>query len=1167
MNDKEQKKGKKKKKKKIELKDRNQKKKGAFLRIYGMPIFVACPRYITKFSCKSNAKMNELSVNDGFDDIEVESFDFIWEEWEEYKGDVPLWQHIFCGSIAGLMEHVFMYPLDTLKTYIQTDGRLKSNKHTFERCKVYNCSGSNNHFKELNVHNSMHMDKKNFCTSTKGCDNCIYSKMCNYNNICNVKIDEHVNRRNFGGVNMLDGPMPKMLKKKLNIFPYSSLNTWERSMTSYVINKRLKHNNFCNKRTGKNRSRNYNYTGANSRYTHIHNWGSERRRNLFCNSSQICDDIRVLRNCKNERVSLLMRRNAGKIDRIHFYGGQGEISEKVENKYRHTGRKHSIKESSTSVSKCGRFICGDNYKKKKLSHFLVNNKGSNFFCSRKVVSKIIFKKDNDVKFPRRMDYYASSIQNESVNNCKYDPKCSNKLKLLLDKVDANHVKEENFSLGKRKNGIIFRSSILRNEVRLNEKSSTQSSHIKTGNSTSIVKDLKDILIRIKNRCHLDGGVNRIVEKNNIPFNPFIQKLSNTCYLEKEKATLAHHAYRGYRDCRGYCGNRGNVTKRATLYKGESGRGHAGRRSRFVQYDINNTFKGRSPLQSYHLNMHKNEKGEQNIITCLLRNVKNFFVSNCRFAKNKPLVVGKEFWMENCPIGGFSLLRSNNNIFLNNMLYVTKNNNCRSLFDRNIHSSRCSLYKNSNNSVIPPNMGFNRNLKSFNFFKTILHSMSNNSVNMRVRHNCSLIRNNVANLYKGVNVVVLGCIPAHAMYFSTFEYSKKYFSSMSSNNSPIKILNNNKIDGINHKLNDLNYFSIAVCGFLATIAHDLIITPIDTLKQRIQLGINKNSFDSIKILRENGLRSLYLSLPITLVMNIPYQIIMICTNEKMKKLYFEYVSGLNNIGKNNFDGKYSNNKNGHVVNNETTDMRSNTVTYNTHSNNLANAHVNGKNGENNSSNNLKNCFTDVRGRTNDLIKMNIERDIYSMNNYNKSREEKLVQDGVKNGDGYNKTDLSEEKRNTDILFKKIISKLEKKSNNDYTQNYEGKMNNSLHFPKEKYNNMELRNTWSDGFNKNEFFNKPFNHITSYFVCAGIGGGIAAVVTNPLDVIKTRIQTECFNTKGFNFFRVVSNLYYKEGVRSFFKGSLARMALCIPASAISWGTYETMKRFLKINFNSV
>ncbi len=35
--------------------------------------------------------------------------------WEEWKADIPFWHHAVAGSAAGMMEHVAMYPLDTVK--------------------------------------------------------------------------------------------------------------------------------------------------------------------------------------------------------------------------------------------------------------------------------------------------------------------------------------------------------------------------------------------------------------------------------------------------------------------------------------------------------------------------------------------------------------------------------------------------------------------------------------------------------------------------------------------------------------------------------------------------------------------------------------------------------------------------------------------------------------------------------------------------------------------------------------------------------------------------------------------------------------------------------------------------------------------------------------------
>merc|ERR1719420_915217 len=106
---------------------------------------------------------------------------------------------------------------------------------------------------------------------------------------------------------------------------------------------------------------------------------------------------------------------------------------------------------------------------------------------------------------------------------------------------------------------------------------------------------------------------------------------------------------------------------------------------------------------------------------------------------------------------------------------------------------------------------------------------------------------------------------------------------------------------------------------------------------------------------------------------------------------------------------------------------------------------------------------------------------------------------------------------------------------------------------------------------------------YFVSAGISGAVAALVTQPFDVIKTRLQTQdvlerCYKTEGCVAGSVAEActpdalpryagiggalqvLYAEEGLRGFFRGAHMRMAVQIPSGALAWGTYEFIKNAL-------
>jgi solute carrier family 25 iron transporter 28/37 len=74
------------------------------------------------------------------------------------------------------------------------------------------------------------------------------------------------------------------------------------------------------------------------------------------------------------------------------------------------------------------------------------------------------------------------------------------------------------------------------------------------------------------------------------------------------------------------------------------------------------------------------------------------------------------------------------------------------------------------------------------------------------------------------------------------------------------------------------------GAIASVAHDIIMTPMDMCKQRLQLGYYKGTLDCLRtVAKEEGFRALFVSLPTTMIMNIPYGIVMVASNESLKKI--------------------------------------------------------------------------------------------------------------------------------------------------------------------------------------------------------------------------------------------------------------------------------------------
>ncbi|KAK0584293.1 hypothetical protein LWI29_010600 [Acer saccharum] len=121
----------------------------------------------------------------------------------------------------------------------------------------------------------------------------------------------------------------------------------------------------------------------------------------------------------------------------------------------------------------------------------------------------------------------------------------------------------------------------------------------------------------------------------------------------------------------------------------------------------------------------------------------------------------------------------------------------------------------------------------------------------------------AGLYRGIGAMGIGAGPAHAVYFSVYELFKEFFSRGDPNNPAVH----------------------AVSGVCATVASDAVITPMDMVKQRLQLKSSpyKGVADCVKrVLVEEGVGAFYASYRTTVIMNAPFTAVHFATYEAAKK---------------------------------------------------------------------------------------------------------------------------------------------------------------------------------------------------------------------------------------------------------------------------------------------
>lgn len=119
--------------------------------------------------------------------------------------------------------------------------------------------------------------------------------------------------------------------------------------------------------------------------------------------------------------------------------------------------------------------------------------------------------------------------------------------------------------------------------------------------------------------------------------------------------------------------------------------------------------------------------------------------------------------------------------------------------------------------------------------------------------------------RGMSAVILGAGPAHALYFSCYEYVK---------------------DALTQGTSRYNHLAYGASGCVATLLHDAIMNPAEVVKQRLQMYNSpyKSVLDCIvQVYRSEGARAFYRSYTTQLTMNVPFQSLHFMTYEFVQSI--------------------------------------------------------------------------------------------------------------------------------------------------------------------------------------------------------------------------------------------------------------------------------------------
>lgn len=110
---------------------------------------------------------------------------------------------------------------------------------------------------------------------------------------------------------------------------------------------------------------------------------------------------------------------------------------------------------------------------------------------------------------------------------------------------------------------------------------------------------------------------------------------------------------------------------------------------------------------------------------------------------------------------------------------------------------------------------------------------------------------IGNSLRGINAVIYGAGPAHAMYFAVYEEMK------------------NRLTGSQRG----QHLSNGLAGCFATVVHDVVMNPAEVVKQRMQIYDSpyKTCSDAFLVIaKREGVLAFYRSFTTQLAMNIPFQ---------------------------------------------------------------------------------------------------------------------------------------------------------------------------------------------------------------------------------------------------------------------------------------------------------